>query len=216
MSPWLAESDGADAPAYTLQPDYAAYVQSATRLTADDVLLLVQEQEMLPKDSSTGHVALNLANVSLLYRVGSFVRAIGSSVRDYLTLRRITDISPLHTPTTAASPLDTMSYYDHFREINDGEWSVEQLAYLLLDDEGAAAVLAPKPEDMDAWLTATSPGFVGILDMKPANVTAESKTALTLSLGSVLGVDAAVLDDLLFVPPPRVGEEPPGPSDRGR
>ena len=30
-------------PAYTLQPDYAVYIQSATRLTADDVLLLVQE-----------------------------------------------------------------------------------------------------------------------------------------------------------------------------
>ena len=105
-----------------------------------------------------------------------------------------------------------MSFYDHFREIDASHWSIEQLAYLLLHEADAAAVLAPTPEDMDAWLTVMSPGFVGIRDMKPANVSAESKTALTQSLGATLGVDAAVLRGPALLPPPHVGQRPPGPS----
>jgi hypothetical protein len=202
-NPWLATSDGATPPTFTLEPGYSAYIQSATQLIAADLQLLVEQ--VLPKDTNAGHVVLNLANVSLLYRIASFVRAIGSSVQDYLTVQRITGISPLRTPTVAASSLDSMRFYDCFREIDDGNWSIEQLAYLLLHDAGAAAVLAPAPEDMDAWLTVTSPGFVGVLKMKPANVSAESKTALTLSLGSALSVDAAVLDDLLFFRRPALG-----------
>jgi hypothetical protein len=40
LSPWLAESDGAVVPSYTPQPDYATYIQSATRLTTDELVLL--------------------------------------------------------------------------------------------------------------------------------------------------------------------------------
>jgi Salmonella virulence plasmid 28.1kDa A protein len=78
LSRWLAQSDGATPPSYNLQADYAAYVQSATRLTSTDLLLLVER--VLPKDLTTGHVALNLANTSLLYRIGSLVRALNISV----------------------------------------------------------------------------------------------------------------------------------------
>ena len=199
----LAESDGAAPPTYTVQPEYSAYIQSVTRLTAADLLLLAAE--VLPKDAGSGHVILNLANVSSLYRVASFVRAVRSSVPDYLRFQRITGMSPLHTSTIEATPLDSHAFHERFREVDEGNWSIEQLAYLLLDESDAAALLAPLPEDMDAWLMAMSPSFVGA--QRPATISAELKTTLTQSLGSTLDVDALVLEDLLFVRRPALGAD---------
>jgi len=205
LTPWLAESDGAAVPIHTLQPDYAAYIQSATRLTADDVLLLVQE--LLPKDVTTGHVALNLANASLLYRMASLARALKISVKDALRLVAITGVVPLHTASAAPSPIDTLRFHDRFGEIEAGTRSVEELAYLLLHESTAVAVLAPTTEDIDAWLASISPSFKGILAIDDERITAELKASLTQSLGSAVGVDPAVIDALLFTHRAGLGDE---------
>lgn len=205
MSPWLAESDAAEAPIYTLEPDYAAYIQSATRLTADDVLLLVQE--LLPKDATTGHVALNLANASLLYRMASLTRALKIGVKDALRLVAITGVVPLRTASAAASPIGSRRFQDRFSEIDAGTRSVEELAYLLLHESTAVAILAPTTEGIDAWLASISPSFKGIFVIDDERITTELKTSLTQSLGSALSVDQTVLDALLFTHRAGLGDE---------
>ena len=205
LSPWLAESDGVAVPTYTLQPDYAVYIQSATRLTADDLLLLVQE--VLPKDPTTGHVALNLANGSLLYRMASLARALKVSVKDVLRLVAITGVAPLRTASETPSPIDTLRFHDRFADIDAGAHSVEELAYLLLHESTAVATLAPTTETIDAWLASMSPNFIGILAVHDERITDELKASLTQSLGSALGVDPAVIDALLFTHRAALGDE---------
>lgn len=201
LSRWLAESDGATPPGYVLHLDYSQYVQSATRLTAADMLLLVAE--VLPKDAVTGNVALNLANLSLLYRIGSFVRAIGSSVADYLALKRLSGIAALAEPPATARPIDSLEFHRLFIEVGEGAWSVGQLSYLLLDVDDPLTPLAPAAEDMDLWLATIAPAFAGTV--RPATVTADQKTALAQSLGTTLALDAAVLEELLFLRRPILG-----------
>lgn len=202
LSPWLAESDGATTPAFVLRPDYAAYVQSATRLTAEDLLLLVTE--VLPRDAATGHVAVNLVNVSLLYRFASFARALGIGVRDCLRLITVTGIAPLTTPATAASPVDTLEVKTRLDEISAGTLSLQQLAYLLLHQADAALLLGPTAEDSDGVLALLSPAYAGIQDtsdltaLEVATANAELTATLTQSLGSSLGVDDGLLTELLF------------------
>ncbi len=205
LSPWLAESDGAVPPICTLQPDYAVYIQSATQLTADDLLLLVQE--LLPRDSASGHVVLNLANASLVYRVASLARALKVSVRDVLRLVAITGVAPLRTSSEAASPIDTLRFHERFAEIEAGTRSVEQLAYLLLDEPAAVAALAPATADVDAWLESISPSFTGILAIDDARITPELTASLIQSLGSVLAVDPAAFEALLFTQRVALGKE---------
>ena len=51
--------------------------------------------EVLTKDTASGHVPLNLANVSMLYRIASLARSLGLAVNDALRLMGITDVVPL-------------------------------------------------------------------------------------------------------------------------
>ena len=196
LSRWLAESDGAAEPAYSLQQDYSAYIQSATQLAAEDILLLAGE--ILSKDATTGNAPLDLANLSLLYRIGSFTRALDLSVQEYLYLVRLLGRSPLTTAEGAASPLGTMAVYEYLNEINEGAWPIEELAYILLDDDTAAAAYGPTPEAMDAVLGGLSQGFVGINKVATARDNAVLLTSLSQSLGASLGLDAVVLEALLF------------------
>ena len=196
LSKWLAQSDGAAEPTYLLQQDYAAHIQGATRLTTEDIALLVAE--VLPKDTATGHVALNLANVSLLYRVASFARALKISVQDCLHLAKLTGLMALTTPVTAATPLNTLDLHTRFEEIDEGNWAIDKLAYLLLHASGPAAIHAPQVEDMDEVLVELSAGLSGITDTATASDNLDLKIAITQALGATLGVEAEVLEALLF------------------
>ena len=205
LSPWLAQSDGAVVPLYTLQPDYVAYIQSATQLTTDDLLLLTQV--WLPKDNTTGHVALNLANLSLLYRVGSFTRALGISVKALVRVVGLTGNVPLRMATATSGPVQTRNFYETWREIDSGEFSVEALAYLSLHEAEAVSVLAPSATSIDAWLASTTASFTGIVSLTEDAITAELKSAVAQSLGSTLAVDPAVLEALLFTHRIALGKE---------
>jgi hypothetical protein len=138
---------------------YSAYIQSATRLTSIDIALLAAE--VLPKNGD-GHVALNLANVSLLYRIGSFTRALKISIADYLRLNQLTGIAALTTPDQVASPMDSANARDIFLEIDVNKWSLDELAYLLLHDFEAAGTLAPTVEDMDLLREELSAAVAGV------------------------------------------------------
>ena len=205
LSKWLAQSDGADTPAFVLQPDYTAYVQSALRLTSDDLLLLVRD--WLPKDGATGHVALNLTNLSLLYRVASLARAFRLTVVDALRLFAIVGVGPLQSAVAAASPAESRRFHDVFVELKACAHSVETLAYLLLHEAAAALALAPSSADLDAWLLSVNAGFVGILAIDDARITDELKASFTQSLASVLKVDATVITAVLFTHRPALGDQ---------
>jgi hypothetical protein len=91
-----------------------------------------------------------------------------------------------------------MNFYNLFLEIRQGDWSIQQLAYLLLHDADAVAALAPSTNDMDAWLTTMSPSLLGITDVITAANNADLRGAITQSLGPTLALDADVLYELLF------------------
>lgn len=205
LSKWLAESDGAEEPTYELQQDYATYIQSATRLTAADIALLVAED--LPRDAAGGNVALNLSNVSRLYRVASFTRALGIGVRDYLHLVNLTGLSPLTAPGAPASPLESEAAHARLSEIDQGEWEIAELSYLLLHDAEAAATYAPRTEDVAEVLAGLSAGLAGVTDVATARDNAELKTALTQSLGATLGVEAETIEALLFTHRVELGDD---------
>ncbi|HKO41664.1 MAG TPA: neuraminidase-like domain-containing protein [Pyrinomonadaceae bacterium] len=196
LSKWLAQSDGATEPTYLLQLDYAAIIQGATRLSTEDIALLVAE--VLPKDTATGHVALNLANVSMLYRVASIARALKISVQDYLHLEKLTGLMALTTPGTTATPVNSLDLHTRFEEIQEANWAIDKLAYLLLHASGPAAIHAPQVEDMDAVLVELSAGLSGITDVATARDNLDLRIAITQALGSTLGVEAEVLEALLF------------------
>ncbi|MFH0344526.1 MAG: neuraminidase-like domain-containing protein [Chromatiales bacterium] len=205
LSRWLAVSDGEDPPTYTLEPAYAAHIQSATGLTADDLHLLVAT-DLLPKDAG-GEVVLNLPNVSLLYRVASLGRAFEIGMADLVHLVAILNVTPVRTHAAAAGPAQSRRFFDSVQEMRAGKRSVEELAYLLLHDDGAAAALAPALSDIDAWFEATSPSFAGILATDDSRITSDVKASVTQSLGSSLGVDPQAADALLFVHRKALGEE---------
>ena len=205
LSRWLAESDGAAEPIYSLQQDYSAYIQSATQLTAEDILLLASE--VMSKDATTGNVPLDLANVSLLYRIGSFTRALDLSVQEYLYLVRLLGWSPLTVAEGAVSPSETMAVYERFSAINEGSWELEELVYLLLDDDATAVTYGPTPEAMDALVVGLSPGFVGIDTIETAKANPDLLDSLSQSLGASLRLDAAVLEELLFTRRDALGDQ---------
>lgn len=196
LSPWLAQSDGALEPTYSLNADYAAYIQSATQLTSIDLARLAAD--VLPKDPATGHVALDLVNVSLLARVASLTAAFDITVTDYLRLLGLTGSVPLTTADTTATPTGAREFHERFRAIDDSGRSIDELAYLLLHDTEAALTHAPATEQMDAWLETLKAPFAGILDVNIAAGNDVLRTALTQSLGATLNLDATVLDALLF------------------
>ena len=204
VSPWLARSDGMSPARYTLQPDYAAYVQTATQLTADDLLMLVAEQ--LPKDAGTGHVALNLANLSWLYRAATHARALGVTPRDAQRLVPLTGVRPL-SGATKATPAHTKQFSDLFASIDAGGHTVEQLAYLLLHEPTAAAMLQPTAAAAAAWLASAGPTMAGILTLDDERITTDVQASLARSLGASLGVDPEALTTLLFTSRPALGRE---------
>jgi hypothetical protein len=204
LSRWLAEQ-----PDFVLQADYAGYIQSATRLSAHDLQLLVRD--WLPKDPITGHVALNLANVSLLYRMASLVRALKIDANDALRLFALIGLAPLSTPAAPTDPSHARKFHDQFADIDAGDLTVEALAYLLLHDADAVTNLAPTSGDIDAWLAAMLPSFIGILAIEgsagDATVTPELQSATAQSVAAAIDVDAALLESLLFTSRPELGME---------
>ncbi len=204
LSPWLAEE-----PEFAVHTDYAAYIQSATRLGPDDLQLLVTD--WLPKDAASGHVALNLANLSALYRMASMTRALGISVKDALRLFALTGTLPLSTPAAVIGPSHSRQFHELFVAIDAGGHSIQALAYLLLHDDDATVELAPVPEDIDAWLDTLLGSFVGIVAIEggpdDATVTAELQSAVAESAATALGTDPALLEALLFEHRPELGAE---------
>jgi hypothetical protein len=196
LSPWLAQSDGAAVPAYTLQADYAAAIQGATRLTSDDLLLFVAA--LLPKDGTTGHVRLDLANLSQLDRLAGFARAAGLGARDLMRLAALAGSAPLRVPGVDADPLDTQAFVEQLREVQAATWSIEQLAWLHLQEPDATAALSPGVDAAEAWRAAVLDGLRGIVRLDDAALDDTLKSSLTQSLGTTLGVDPAALHALLF------------------
>ncbi|MEW6731025.1 MAG: neuraminidase-like domain-containing protein [Acidobacteriota bacterium] len=205
LSHWLAESDSAAKPTYSLNPDYSSYIQSATRLLTEEILLLTDK--VLAKDTTSGNVPLNLANLSLLYRIGSLTRALKISVQEYLYLVQLTGIRPITTSAGLANPINSMSVYQDLSEINESSFTIEELAYLLLHDSTAAAAYTLVPAELDVIVEQLSNGLIGIPDIATAKLNSDLLSALSQSLAVTLGLDATVLEALLFTQRPLLGNQ---------
>jgi hypothetical protein len=210
LSGWLAESGGAAGSIFSLQEDYASYVQGATGLTADDLALLVEA--VLPKDPTLGHIALNLANLSLLYRIASFTRALDISVTDLLRLERLIGQAPLTGPSGPANPLDTRRFIDAWETIDAGAWSAEALDYLLLHGANAVAALGPDPMEVEELLQALNAGFEGASEasvqaqIAVAKADLQTPSLIAQPLSTALKLDAELIEALLFEVRPDLGE----------
>lgn len=204
LSQWLAE-----APELIVDADYGAHIQSATRLTANELQLLVSD--WLPKESASGHVALNLSNLSALYRMASLRRIFKISVEDALSLIALTGLPPISTPLVAVEPDQSRRFYEQWVNIKAGSHSIPALTYLLRHESGAVNELAPLPEDIDAWLETMVPSFGGIVAIEgspvESTVSPELQSLVAESAAAAVETDATLLEALLFDHRPELGTE---------
>ena len=117
-----------------LDPDLLAVILGATRLKAKDLQLLVVAE--LPE----GIITLNLAQLSHIYRVASFCRALKLTILDYLTLKTIYlglksahPLQPLASlePSNPIRPVDTLQFIEVIGILRKAGLSPEELDYVL-------------------------------------------------------------------------------------
>ena len=128
--------DNGEPPASTLSEHIAA-LTAALGITEGELSLLTSAARALEllnlPASEVPDDTLNVVNVSHLYRVVSFSRALGLSLRDFLTLKALTGIRALArvSPLATGSPEHTLRFVQATREVRSSGFSIPELDYLL-------------------------------------------------------------------------------------
>ncbi|MGI0487705.1 neuraminidase-like domain-containing protein [Pantanalinema rosaneae CENA516] len=113
-----------------LEPEITPLILAAINISADELRLLIQET--LPDDN------INLANLSHLYRVASFSRALRISIQDYLVLARLTGQQGLthfnlsDATSQPATPEITWNFIQQFDSLTASGFKIQELDYLLV------------------------------------------------------------------------------------
>ncbi|MEM9022785.1 MAG: Tc toxin subunit A, partial [Bacteroidota bacterium] len=104
------------------------YILAAVNITAEELDLIASTE----LNGSNIH----LKNLSQIFRIASFSRALGISIRDYLRLKSITGLPGITsydgTTVVYAQPADTLAFVDILEDIETAGFSIESLDYLLL------------------------------------------------------------------------------------
>ncbi len=159
--------------------EHVPAVVAALGISASDLSLLVSNDAVhatlnLPQ-SDIQDDALNLANLSRLYRVASFAKALKLSIRDFLVARTLIEIDPFDPGHIE----DTLRFVDKVNKIRSSGFALAEVDYLLrhwvvapsglgLTEERIALAL----EDMRAGLheiiddTTVAPDMTGELTAK--------------------------------------------------
>lgn len=174
---WWGEIDTSIGP--DKQPSFYDLVFPRTADLADDTLALnVNRDELAKPDTLHNHLAevsagigitiadlglligtlapdqLNLANLSLLYRIASLCRATGLSILDFKSLKNLIQIDPFDLTIVSA-----WQYLDTLKTIADSGFSIPELDYLLRHVYQAASGIAPDDEAIAIVLTELRDGL---------------------------------------------------------
>lgn len=101
---------------------------------------------------------LNLANLSLLYRISSLAKALKLSIRDWLTVKALTEIDPF--ATTEA----TLRFTEKVIAIRASGFSINELNYLLRHQYVESSNVAPNEQSIALLLAEIRDGFKKIAD----------------------------------------------------
>jgi hypothetical protein len=126
----LLAADGVDlADTGTFLADHAGALQAAFRLDGPALLLLTAKTDG----------ALNLANLSLIYRHATLARQLRLSVQSFLTAIDLTGINPFD----AAHTEDTVRFVETVTAIRGSSFDMTRLDYLLRHRSSVAASFVP-------------------------------------------------------------------------
>jgi len=128
--------------------DNIQYILGATNLTADDLALIITAE--LPNDS------INLNNLTHLFRVASFTRAMSITVQEYLDLKSITGAAPISevNPVAFAAPADTASFAATLYDTAKAGFSIAEMNSLLQNTAITNSSVALDNDSMAVVLTA--------------------------------------------------------------
>jgi hypothetical protein len=101
---------------------------------------------------------LSLANLSALHAMATLIRTLGLSAREYLQIRQLVGIDPLHTTVAA------IDFVEDVARIRDSGLSVAEVDYLLRDRAALTDRVALTAEDATRTLTELRDGLRRIAD----------------------------------------------------
>jgi hypothetical protein len=117
-----------------LLKDHLLGVQAGLNLTADEIGLILDDAGL-----DRAAAKLTLDNISLLYRFGLLAKALKLSVRDLISLKRLSGLDPFKP--LIAGPItvldndypftQTSKFIEWADQVRDSGFSIEDLAYLL-------------------------------------------------------------------------------------
>ena len=175
-----------------LSQDMAPVVRSAVNVNAADLHLLVDQE--LPDDM------LNLSNLSHVYRVASFTRALHISIADYFVLKSLSGQQPLTevNPANIAAPEDTLKFVNTLNFFRNAGFSVEELTYLLRHEAPTASAIPPADQTIAIELSELRTELQKVQTERRNEGTLVRKsveTNLSLLLGSELLDEAMAIID---------------------
>ncbi|MEO1052979.1 MAG: neuraminidase-like domain-containing protein [Bacteroidota bacterium] len=117
-----------------LEAENGPIIMAALGLEAGDMLKLAQLE--LPGETA------NLLELSHLYRIATFTRALKITVDEFLDLKALTGLNPLNSAgaSSAIDPIETSKFIDIWEELRRARFSISELNYLLRhrDEPGAS------------------------------------------------------------------------------
>jgi len=121
---------------------------AALRISEADLSLLTRSDAVPTTlnlaESEIKDDMLNLANLSQLYRIVSFAKALKLSIRDFLLVKTLTGINPFD----AAHTQDTLMFVEKVRKIRVSGFTIAELDYLLRDHVVPPSGIAPTEESI--------------------------------------------------------------------
>ncbi len=162
-----------------LAPDLAAHLVGALQWTMPQLLAVVNDEW----DSLA--FELNLANLSYLYRVSSFCRAMRIPVSDYLALTDLLGTAPLPRPNEVGTvrPRDSRAFIQLYQLIEDVDLDPEILNYVLRHHFHAEASFALGADEIQPMLFNLQVELNKLLkETDPEGLSIAEKTQSKLSL----------------------------------
>ncbi len=183
---WLARASQTLPGEWELHPDYSPIVMAACKLTAEELTAIVATRELLPRRQKS--VALNLSNLSQLFRTASIARALKLSVHACLDWHRIIGEPLGITKNHAQDPATTLLLLLAISSQTEAGISAEVLRYALLGEDVEGQI--PTAEEMDTLLAGIRSELIKTADeYRQDTPVAQDQLKLWFSLDPLLIVD---------------------------
>ena len=198
-------------PAFVENPDLLAghlsehisALAAALGVNAQELALLLSDVNVVPDDTDPTKTddALNLKNLSRLYRHATLAKALELTVRDYLSLLKLVDDKPFK------STLNTVLFVERVETLKESGFSVAELDYLLRHAFEPAAGIAPTDEEIAFILDDIRGGLQKIATENtfaeeaadPNGATTDPNGDLTKKKLALLNWDTAVIERAVAV-----------------